>query len=88
LAVRLADILPALSDKVRSVADNTVSLSLLTPLLYFAHMLQVAFLYFTVFLSTMRREWFGIDRLRLDKFMMLVRKFVKALFQYLQAQQW
>lgn len=51
-------------------------------------LLQIAFLYFTVFLSTMRREWFGIDRLRLDKFMMLVRKFVKALFKYLQAQQW
>ena len=49
---------------------------------------QVAYLYFTVFLNTMRREWFGIDRLRLDKFMMLVRKFVKALFLYLQAQQW
>lgn len=63
LAVRLAEILPTLSEKV-------------------------AFLYFTVFLSTMRREWFGIDRLRLDKFMMLVRKFVRALFQYLQAQQW
>lgn len=50
--------------------------------------LQVAFLYFTVFLSTMRREWFGIDRLRLDKFMMLVRKFTRSMFQYLQAQQW
>ena len=49
---------------------------------------QVAYLYFTVFLSTMRREWFGIDRLRLDKFMMLVRKFVRALFLYLQAQKW
>ena len=36
----------------------------------------------------MRREWFGIDRLRLDKFMMLVRKFTKSLFKYLQAQQW
>jgi len=42
LAVRLADILPALSDTVRIVADNTVSLSLLTPLLYFAHMLPLA----------------------------------------------
>jgi len=51
-------------------------------------MSQVAYLYFTVFLSTMRREWFGIDRLRLDKFMMLVRKFVRALFLYLQAQKW
>jgi len=53
-----------------------------------ALMSQVAYLYFTVFLSTMRREWFGIDRLRLDKFMMLVRKFIRALFLYLQAQKW
>ena len=53
-----------------------------------ALMSQVAYLYFTVFLSTMRREWFGIDRLRLDKFMMLVRKFVQGLFLYLQAQKW
>lgn len=50
--------------------------------------LQTAFLYFSVFLETMRREWFGIDRLRLDKFMMLVRKFVHAVFQSLQAQKW
>ena len=50
--------------------------------------LQAAYLYFTVFLSTMKREWFGIDRLRLDKFMMLVRTFMKALFQYLQARKW
>lgn len=49
---------------------------------------NAAYLYYTVFLSTMKREWFGIDRLRLDKFMMLVRTFMKALFQYLQAHKW
>lgn len=55
---------------------------------YLLSVLQTAFLYFSVFLGTMRREWFGIDRLRLDKFMMLVRKFVHALFESLQAQKW
>jgi Nucleolar protein,Nop52 len=28
---------------------------------------QVAFAYYTAFVETMRREWFGIDRHRLDK---------------------
>ena len=36
----------------------------------------------------MQREWFGIDRLRLDKFLMLARKFVRQLFVYLQASAW
>ena len=49
---------------------------------------QVAAQYFEVFLETMQREWFGIDRLRLDKFLMLVRKFVWQLFVYLQASAW
>ena len=39
-------------------------------------MLQVAVMYFRVFLKTMQREWFGIDRLRLDKFMLLIRCFL------------
>jgi len=39
--------------------------------------------YFGGFLSTMRREWFGIDKLRLDKYMMLVRTFLTYLFRYL-----
>ncbi|MEW5318831.1 MAG: hypothetical protein WDW38_010017 [Sanguina aurantia] len=47
-----------------------------------------AFLYFTVFINTMRREWGGIDRLRLDKFLMLIRKFVSQMFELLQASEW
>ncbi len=50
--------------------------------------LQVALLYFSAFLETMQREWFGIDRLRLDKFLMMVRRFVKQLFVHLHARNW
>ncbi len=78
--------MPVTSDSVNWFAFCSVTMLLLS--LTLALMSQVAYLYFTVFLSTMRREWFGIDRLRLDKFMMLVRKFVQALFLYLQAQKW
>ncbi|KAL0040673.1 hypothetical protein WJX79_001241 [Trebouxia sp. C0005] len=72
------------ADKAAFQADLAVRLAEILPMLSY----KVAYLYFTVFLSTIRREWFGIDRLRLDKFMMLVRKFVRALFLYLQAQKW
>jgi ribosomal RNA-processing protein 1 len=44
--------------------------------------------YFQAFLRTMRREWFGIDHLRLNKFMVLVRKFVTQLLRHLQAASW
>lgn len=50
--------------------------------------LQTAWGYFTVFIHTMRREWFGIDRLRLDKFLMLVRKFVAELLACMKARKW
>mmetsp|Transcript_15682 Transcript_15682/g.21672 ORF Transcript_15682/g.21672 Transcript_15682/m.21672 type:complete len:478 (+) Transcript_15682:3-1436(+) len=36
----------------------------------------------------MRREWFGIDKLRLDKFMMLVRKFLHHLLLHLAGNEW
>lgn len=49
---------------------------------------QVAFAYFRSFMDTVRREWFGIDRLRLDKFMMLVRKFVQQTFVHLRRLDW
>lgn len=49
---------------------------------------QVALAYFRVFFTTMRREWFGIDRLRLDKFMVLVRKVVQQTFLYFRQANW
>lgn len=44
--------------------------------------------YFKAFVKTMRREWFGIDRHRLDKFMMLIRKFYAQHLRFLQDQTW
>ncbi|XP_003436209.2 ribosomal RNA processing protein 1 homolog [Anopheles gambiae] len=40
----------------------------------FDHDVPVAMQFFKAFLVTMGNEWFGIDRWRLDKFMMLVRR--------------
>ncbi|KAK9810440.1 hypothetical protein WJX72_010775 [[Myrmecia] bisecta] len=48
----------------------------------------VALMYFEMFLKTMQREWFGIDRLRLDKFMTLVRRFIHAMFALLRDSDW
>jgi len=50
--------------------------------------LAVGRLYFQVFVQTMRREWFGIDRHRMDKFMLLVRKFYAQHLRYLQSAGW
>ena len=48
----------------------------------------MGWLYYCTFVRTMRREWAGIDHLRLDKFLMLVRKFFAALLRQLQAHGW
>ena len=40
------------------------------------------------FLLTMQREWHSIDRLRLDKFMLLCRKMLRAAFQHLARRRW
>ncbi|CAI9289479.1 unnamed protein product [Lactuca saligna] len=44
--------------------------------------------YLSVFLTTLRREWSGIDVLRLDKFYLLIRRFVNCTFQFLQKNSW
>ncbi|KAI9122838.1 hypothetical protein K1719_005727 [Acacia pycnantha] len=40
--------------------------------------------YFSAFLLTMRREWSGIDALRLDKFYLLIRRFLHNFFVLLK----
>ncbi|ESQ42074.1 hypothetical protein EUTSA_v10013208mg [Eutrema salsugineum] len=50
--------------------------------------LPLALHYFTVFLFTMRREWSRIDRLRLDKFYLLIRRFLHAFFSLLDSNSW
>lgn len=44
--------------------------------------------FFRGFLVTLRREWPGIDRLRLDKFYLLIRRFIKALFELMRLRKW
>ncbi|KAE8728290.1 hypothetical protein F3Y22_tig00004620pilonHSYRG00011 [Hibiscus syriacus] len=44
--------------------------------------------YFSVFLLTMRREWTGIDKLRLDKFYLLIRRFLNRFFVMLKKWSW
>ena len=43
-------------------------------------LLQLSALYLDAFFETLAREWSGLDRLRLDKFMLLVRSFVGVTF--------
>ncbi|GBF97378.1 hypothetical protein Rsub_11025 [Raphidocelis subcapitata] len=47
-----------------------------------------AALYFGCFLTTMRREWPAIDYHRLDKFLMLVRKFLAAALALMRGSDW
>ncbi|XP_029125502.1 ribosomal RNA processing protein 1 homolog B isoform X2 [Cajanus cajan] len=44
--------------------------------------------YFSTFLLTMRREWSGIDALRLDKFYLLIRTFLAKFFSLLKTHSW
>ncbi|KAL8216917.1 hypothetical protein R6Q57_023754 [Mikania cordata] len=44
--------------------------------------------YLSVFFTTVRREWSGIDVLRLDKFYLLIRRFVNCSFQFLKKNSW
>ncbi|KAK8919072.1 hypothetical protein KSP39_PZI021007 [Platanthera zijinensis] len=44
--------------------------------------------YLEAFLITIRREWSGIDFLRLDKFYLLIRKFLRHVFIFLNNNSW
>ncbi|KAL4614277.1 hypothetical protein ACB092_07G042800 [Castanea dentata] len=50
--------------------------------------LPLSFRYFACFLLTIRREWPGIDALRLDKFYLLIRRFLHYSFVLLKTQKW
>ncbi|CAK9253745.1 unnamed protein product [Sphagnum jensenii] len=50
--------------------------------------LKLSVEFFKVFLSTMRREWGGIDRLRLDKFYLLLRQVLVRVFAVLRKREW
>ncbi|GBM02226.1 Ribosomal RNA processing protein 1 B [Araneus ventricosus] len=50
--------------------------------------MEYSFLYIDSFFTTMTREWHCIDRYRIEKFMMLVRKFLHQCFQLLKSKCW
>ncbi|XP_077990193.1 ribosomal RNA processing protein 1 homolog A-like [Glandiceps talaboti] len=49
---------------------------------------QSALLFIDTFFQTMTREWAGIDRLRMDKFYLLVRKCLIHSFELIKKSQW
>ncbi|GAB4853553.1 hypothetical protein Ancab_017744 [Ancistrocladus abbreviatus] len=49
---------------------------------------SLSLLYFSHFLIAMRREWTGIDHLRLDKFYLLIRVFLRHLFILVKRSNW
>jgi ribosomal RNA-processing protein 1 len=51
-------------------------------------MVQLGLKYFKTFLLTMRREWGNIDHHRLDKYLSLVRKFMRELCTFLARADW
>ncbi|GIY20651.1 ribosomal RNA processing protein 1 homolog B [Caerostris extrusa] len=50
--------------------------------------IEYSFLYIDTFFKTMVKEWHCIDRYRLEKFMMLIRKVLHQGFQLLKNQKW
>ncbi|KAJ3085822.1 hypothetical protein HK102_013797 [Quaeritorhiza haematococci] len=75
LADQIASLVHELALVSSSASTNTTS----TP----SPALPYPLRYIKTFWKTMVREWYGIDRLRLDKFYMLLRKMHRATFQYL-----
>ncbi|CAM4608783.1 unnamed protein product [Leuciscus chuanchicus] len=57
-------------------------------LLHSFQTLDSQLLFFKAFLQTMKREWTGIDRLRMDKFFQLVRFMFREVFQMLKRRKW
>ncbi|KAF2290508.1 hypothetical protein GH714_014185 [Hevea brasiliensis] len=72
------------ADKLPAQAHLIDRLSSILPQLH----LPISVQYFSVFLLTMRREWTGIDGLRLDKFYLLIRKFMLFFFLLLKKNSW
>lgn len=72
------------SDKPRFQSDLVDRLSSLLLSLQ----LPLSVQYFSTFLLTMRREWTGIDSLRLDKFYLLIRRFVSKYFSLMKNNSW
>ncbi|XP_059199578.1 ribosomal RNA processing protein 1 homolog B-like isoform X2 [Centropristis striata] len=57
-------------------------------LIHIFHDLDGQMLYLESFLQTVKREWTGIDRLRMDKFFQLVRFMFRQTFEMLKRKNW
>ncbi|XP_053296673.1 ribosomal RNA processing protein 1 homolog B isoform X2 [Pleuronectes platessa] len=57
-------------------------------LIHSFHHIDGQFLYLESFLQTFKREWTGIDRLRMDKFFQLIRLMFKQTFEMLKRKNW
>ena len=49
---------------------------------------QSSLIFIQSFLQTLGREWFGIDRWRVDKFMMFTRRFLRSTFKFVSQSDW
>ncbi|KAG8187782.1 hypothetical protein JTE90_025820 [Oedothorax gibbosus] len=50
--------------------------------------IKFAFMFVDTFFQTMSREWHGIDRYRIEKFMMLIRRVLHQTYQLLKNHKW
>ncbi|XP_040003754.1 ribosomal RNA processing protein 1 homolog B-like isoform X2 [Xiphias gladius] len=60
----------------------------ISTLIHSFHDIDGQFLYLESFLQTFKREWTGIDRLRMDKFFQLVRFMFRQTFELLKRRSW
>ncbi|XP_058478762.1 ribosomal RNA processing protein 1 homolog B-like [Solea solea] len=74
-----------MQDKPRLQEDLSNHIS---SLIHSFHDLDGQILYLESFLQTMKREWTGIDRLRMDKFFQLVRFVFRQTFEMLKRKNW
>lgn len=88
LADQLVKIMLDLSDDVRMFKPKNAIPCLVITVMIINIVMQVALSFFRAFLQTMFQEWGSIDKLRLDKFMMLVRKFLGGVFTLLNDHKW
>uniref|UniRef100_A0A3Q3G563 Ribosomal RNA processing 1 n=1 Tax=Labrus bergylta TaxID=56723 RepID=A0A3Q3G563_9LABR len=60
----------------------------ISSLIHSFHHIDGQILYLESFLQTFKREWTGIDRLRMDKFFQLVRFMFRRMFELLKKKNW
>lgn len=60
----------------------------ITTLIHHFHSYDQQLLFLRTFLSTVKREWTGIDRLRMDKFFQMVRFMFRQSFEVLHRNDW